>query len=56
MCIAQAYQTARRQVQTTVIDPARDAWKNPAQAAGKIAASPITNSVAPWYKSLGIGK
>ena len=55
MCVNQAYQAARQQIQTTVIDPARYAWKNPAKAVGKVAAAPITNAVTPWYKSLGIG-
>jgi len=56
MCVNQAYQAARQQVQTTVIDPAKQAWKNPAKAAGKAAVAPITTAVTPWYKSLGISK
>jgi len=56
MCVNQAYQAAQQQVQQTVIDPVKEAWKNPAKAAGKAAVAPITNAVAPWYKSLGIRK
>jgi len=56
MCVNQAYQAAREQVQTTVIDPAKEAWKNPGKAVGKAAVAPITAAVQPWYKtSLGIG-
>ena len=56
MCVNQAYQAARNTVQSTVIDPAKAAWKNPAKAVGKAAVAPVTGAVAPWYKSLGIRK
>ena len=56
MCVNQAYQAARNTVQSTVIDPAKDAWKNPAKAVGQMTAAPLTNAVTPWYKSLGIGR